>query len=231
MNNSSRFLKSVVMICLLTIIIPVTNAQNDPGDKFPQLLFKKFIPGTIMLKSGKSTTANLNYNTVEEEMLFEQGVNYMVINKLEDVDTIVIDNRKFVPVGAAFYEVITNGKLSLYIQHKNRFAPVPGKTAYGMSSPTLGPSAINTVRGAGRQVRTLELPDNVTISAATVYWARVDKEMIKFTTERQFLKILPGKEDQVKAFIKRNDIDIKSPEKLWALGNFCNRLIIDELMK
>ena len=35
-----------------------------------------------MMKSGETKSALLNYNTVDEEMLFEQNGNYMVINKL-----------------------------------------------------------------------------------------------------------------------------------------------------
>jgi hypothetical protein len=231
MKYSGRFLQTILMTLLVLIIIPEINAQNDPGDKFPQLLFKKFLPGTIKLKSGKTTTANLNYNTIDEEMLFEQGSNYLVINRIEDVDTVIIDNRKFVTVGPAFYEVVNTGKLSLYIQHKNKFAPVPGKSAYGLTSQTLGPTAVNTVRGGGGQVRYLEMPENVTISPATVYWARVDKEMMKFSTERQFTKIFPGKEDQIKDFIKKNDINIKSAEGLHMLGKYCNELLIGEIMK
>jgi hypothetical protein len=231
MKYSRKFFLPFILLAVFTIFIQDIHAQNDPGDKFPQLLFKKFLPGTIKLKSGKTNPASINYNTVNEEMLFEQGTNYFVINRIEEVDTITIDNRKFVPVGLVFYEVVCDGKLSLYIEHKNRFAPVSGKTAYGMSSPTLGPTAVNTVRGGGSQVRYLEMPDNVTLSAATVYWARVDKDMIKFTNERQFLKILPGKEEQIKAFMKKSDIDIKSPGSLRLLGEFCNDLIIKELMK
>jgi hypothetical protein len=78
---------------------------------------------------------------------------------------------------------------------------------------------------AGGQVRTLELPDNMEISQATVYWARIGNVMNKFTTERQFIKIFPGKEDEIKAFIKKSDIDIKTPDGLLKLGNFCSEIM------
>jgi hypothetical protein len=46
--------------------------------------------------------------------------------------------------------------------------------------------------------------------------------MSKFTTERQFAKIFPGKEDKIKDFFKKSKIDIKTAEGLKMLGKFCN---------
>jgi hypothetical protein len=175
------------------------------------------------MKSGETKSALLNYNTVDEEMLFEQNGNYMVINKLDEIDTIYLQNRKFVPVGQVFYEVIVKGHVSLYIQQRNRFTPVGTKTAYGITSQTVGPSSVSTVRGQG-QSRNLEIPPNVTISPAIVYWAKVDGVMNKFTTEKQFIKIFPGKEDKIKGYLKNSRLELKSREGLLEAGKFCNEL-------
>jgi hypothetical protein len=182
------------------------------------------------MKSGISNPAILNYNTVDEEMLFEQNTSYFVINRIEDVDTIFLQNRVFVPMEQALYEVVASGKLSLFIQHKNRLTPMPSKSAYGLTSQVNGPTSVRVVRGGG-QIRNLELPPNMELSASTQYWARYDNTMFKFTNEKQFLKIFPENADQIKAFIKKSDLDIKSPSGLRLLGKFCNDLIVKELMK
>lgn len=209
------------LVLNLFIICPELSGQTDPAAAFPQLLFPNFSKGIIIMKSGKPNSALLNYNTVDEEMIFEQNGGYMVINKLDEIDTIILQNRKFVPVEQIFYEVIVTGHVALYIQHKCRFAPVGSKTAYGLTSQTLGPTSVSTVRG-GNQVRNLELPPNVTVTPAIVYWAKIDGVMNKFTTERQFLKIFPGMEDKIKGFMKNSKLDIKTREGLLELGNFCN---------
>jgi hypothetical protein len=210
-------------IFIMLIISPELSGQTSPAGTFPQLLFPNFSRGIIMMKSGKTTSAFLDYNTVEEEMLFEQNGNYMVINKPDEIDTISLQNRKFVPVEQAFYEVIVKGHVSLYIQHRNRFTPVGTKTAYGITSPTAGASSVSTVRGQG-QSRNLEMPPNVTISPAIVYWVKMDGVMSKFTTERQFIKIFPGMEDKIKGFLKNSKLDLKSREGLLQTGKFCNEL-------
>jgi hypothetical protein len=112
----------------------------------------------------------------------------------------------------------------LFIQHKSRYAPVGSNTAYGLKTQTLGPSSVQSVK-VGNQVRQIDLPDNVTISPATVYWVRINGQMNKFTNERQFLKLFPDVEDKLKEFIKKNKIDFKSGEDLIKLGNFCNGLV------
>ncbi len=215
----------IIFLFLYLFSIPTElSGQTDPDNPFPQLLFPSFTRGIIKMKSGKTNTASLNYNTVDEEMVFDQKGVYMVLDKPEEIDTVYMQNRKFVPVEKAFYEVVVNGPVSLYIQHKSRYAPVGSNTAYGLTSQTLGPTAVSTVR-VGNQVRNLELPENVKVSPATVYWVRRNNEMNKFTTERQFLKIFPDKENEIKEFIKNSRLDLKTREDLIKLGNFCNGIV------
>jgi len=220
-SQNKKIGRLILFAAILSVVPFGLSGQNETKRPYPQLLFPEFSNGVIKMKSGKTSTASLNYNTVDEEMLFEQNAQFYVVAKMDEIDTIIINDRKFVPVDKAFYEVIVKGNISIYIENRNRFAPVATKTAYGMTSQTNGPSAINTVRRAG-QMRTLEIPDNQEISEATLYWVKVGGVMNKFTTERQFTKIFPGKEDKIKDFFKKSKIDIKTAEGLKILGKFCN---------
>lgn len=175
------------------------------------------------MKDGRQLAATVNYNIVDEEMIFLQNGTYMALENPQEIDTVFIQKMKFVPVDKAFYEVVSKGPVVIYIQHKGKYTPVGSPTAYGMTSKTLGPTKVLTMR-AGNQVRQIELPDNVEVTPATVNWVQKNKEMIKFTGEKQFLKIFPEYEGKLKEFIKTNKIDIKSPEDLARLGNFCNSI-------
>ena len=73
-------------------------------------------------------------------------------------------------------------------------------------------------------MRFLEVPDNVTVSPAIVYWANINGEMKKFTSQNQFIKLFPDKEEKIKEFIKVNNVDLKSREGLMNTGNFINSL-------
>ena len=71
--------------------------QTNTGGKFPQLLFPDFNKGIVQMKTGKTNSALLDYNTVDEEMLIEQNGGCYVLSKPEDIDTIYLQNRKFIP--------------------------------------------------------------------------------------------------------------------------------------
>jgi hypothetical protein len=204
-------------------MLPDLHAQTDQSKPLPQFLFPGFTKSLVKMKDGRQLTAILNYNMVDEEMIFDQKGIYMALEKPQEIDTIFLQNRAFVPVEKAFYEVVATGNVSIYIQHKSRYSPVGSNTAYGLKTQTLGPSSVRTV-SVGNQVREIEVPDNVTVSPATVFWVKTGDKMDKFTTERQFLKLFPDLEEKLKEFIKTNRIDIKSREDLIRLGQFCNGL-------
>jgi hypothetical protein len=219
--------KNVGLILLASLLFSIStdlSAQTDPNNKYPQFLFQTFTRSIVKMKSGKLNTAMLNYNTVSEEMVFDQKGVYMVLDKPEEIDTVFMQNRKFVLVGKAFYEVLVNGPAVFYIQYKSHYVPVGSTTAYGLTSQTNGPTAVLTAQ-SGNQIRSVELPPNVTVSPATVYWVKRDNNMSKFTNERQLLKIFPGKENEIKEFIKNSKLDLKSREDLLKIGNYCNELV------
>jgi hypothetical protein len=219
-----RIIPGSLFTLIMYFFMSDLHGQTGSDRTLPQFLFPDFTKSIIKMKDGRTLTAVLDYNMVDEEMVFEQKKVYMVLDKPLEIDTVYLHNRLFIPVEKAFYEVIVKGNVPLYIQHKARYVPVSSSTAYGMKSPTLGPTSVLTVR-SGNQMRSVDLPENVTISLATVYWVKIGNEMHKFATEKQFLKLFPEKEGELKEFIKKSRLDIKTREDLIKLGNFCNGLI------
>jgi hypothetical protein len=214
----------IAVVFFISFIFPGFIAgQSSQQKALPQFLFDQFSRGIIKMKDGRQMKATIDYNTVNEEMIFQQGTKYMLLDKPEEIDTVYIQGIKFIPQGRCFYEVAWEGPVSIFIENKAKYTQVATTTAYGMKSPTNERINVTSVQG-GNQVRNLELPDNVTIVPATVYWVKVNGTMNKFTNEKQFLKIFPGSEDKIKEFIKTSKIDIKSPEGLKSLGNFCSSL-------
>ena len=175
------------------------------------------------MKDGRKLSAIIDYNMLDEKMVFEQKGIYMILDKPYEIDTVYLDNSKFVYNNDAFFEVAGHGPVTIFIQHKCHLSPAGSATAYGMTSKTLGPTAVWSMN-SGNQFRNLDLPPNVEISDITVYWVLTDGKMNKFLNERQLLKCFPGYETQIKDFIKSSKIDIKTSEGLKEMANFCNSL-------
>jgi hypothetical protein len=216
-------IQKLIVTLVIGLLTSGINAQNTVTQPLPQFLFPDFAKGIVKMKDGRKLAAVLNYNMVDEEMIFEQNKQYMVVDKPEEIDTVYLQNRKFVYIDRAFFEVAASGKVTLFIQHKSRYSEKGTPTAYGMSTKTSANYKYSSVQ-TGNQVRFLEIPDNITVSPAIVYWANINGEMKKFTSQNQFIKLFPDKEEKIKEFMKVNNIDLKSREGLMNTGNFINSL-------
>ena len=214
--------RSVFAIALLYVVVPLT-AQTDTITNLPQFLYPNFTKSIVKLKTGVSLTAVLNYNTVSGKMAFYQNGTLMNLNKPETVDTIFMQNVKFVFNENAFYEVLLNAPVSLFIQHKSDLTSQGKPAAYGTPSETAGSTSISKLYSD--KAYNLKLPENFKVTPSPVYWARINNVMQRFTSERQFLKIFPTKEDKIKKFINKSNINIKKQDDLIKLVTYCNELI------
>ncbi len=222
--NKPNFIFTIFFAIAILFCFTDSNAQTTETSPLPQFLFPSFTKSIVLLKDGTIWSANFNYQMVDEEMVFIEKGRYLVPEKPTEIDTIYIQDRPFIPVDRAFFEVILNDHISLYIQHKSKYSSVGTPTAYGLTSQTNSPTTGSIAR-AGNQVRTLDMPVNVQVTPSKVFWVKTQGEMKKFTTERQFLRMFPEDEAQLKEYIEKNKIDIYSSDDLLKLGKFCSEIL------
>jgi hypothetical protein len=214
--------RTILAIVLLNLVVPLI-AQTDSIENLPQYLYHSFTKSSLKLKTGESYTGILNYNTITEKMIFYQNGTLKTLNKPETVDTIFLQNTKFVFYENVFYEVLLNAPVSLFIQHKSNLIS-PGKpAAYGVSSETASSTSISQLYSD--KAYNLKLPDSYKVTPAPVYWIRINNVMQKFSSERQFVKLFQTKADDIKEYIDKANINIKKQIDIIKLVTFCNELI------
>ncbi len=212
-------------ISLLLIVISAWTAQimgQDEGvTSLPQFLLPEFTEGTIRLKNGQTRSLPLNYNLLTERMVYMQdGKPYDLIG-VETIDTIRIQEWCFIPVGRNFYELAVKDRITLLIQHRGSLIP-PGKPApYGGVSHTSATTSYSSINVDGATYN-LKMPSDFSVSVNPVFWIRIDYQMYSFTKQSQFLKIFPGRENELKSFIKKNKIKFDKKEHLVRLIQYCN---------
>jgi len=101
---------------------------------------------------------------------------------------------------------------------------------YGIKSRSVGPTQqkrfeLSDVTYRGGQVAFIDLPPNVEIINASVFWVRKNNKLEKFSNERQFLKIFPEYKSDLIKYIKKENIKFNSPENVIRLGNYYNEII------
>lgn len=223
MIRTIRSAKNIICLAILACIAIPVIAQEDSAVNLPNFLFPRFTKSVIKLKSGQVSSAVLNYNIIDQEMVFRQNEGYMVLSNPQLVDTVYIANRTFIPFKIGFYELIMSGAVTLFIQYKSDLESVGTPTGYGATSQTTHATPQRQMYGPFGTVD-LNIPDGYKIVDKTEYWVRKNDVMEKFSSKRQFLKIFKEKEKELSKFIDENDIKFKNINDIVKLFNYCNEL-------
>jgi len=206
-----------MLYCLLTY---GTFAQVHTVKQLTQYLFADFGEGSVLQKSGTVTKTILNYNTLTQEMIFKQGDQFLALDKLYEIDTVFLNNKKFVPAGQLFYEVGTITRIPLFIQHASEIIPPGSETGYGKSQTT-AITNVTDLKSSGRAYA-LSLPDEYTFRNQTTYLLRKDGHFITVKNVKDVKNVFPAKENLIDDFVKTNKISFKKAEDVIKLIEFCN---------
>jgi len=182
-------------------------------------LFPEFSKGVVLMKNGMKNEASLNYNSLTEEMIFENNGIKLAVSQLDKIDTIFIKNRKFIPVNNKFFEIVYQSKYTLFAEHKCSIKD-PGKpSGYGGTSQTSATTTYSSYFSGG-QVYELKLPEGYQTKPFVDYWLRKDGQINKFLSLRQLSKFFSDKEDLFKVFVKKQDVKYDNETSLVELIKF-----------
>lgn len=215
------------MLLLLSGILLTANVRGQVLDSsqityLSHYVFPAFVKGSVRQKGGGTQETMLNYNSMTQEMVFVQNGNNMALGQTENIDTVFIENRKFIPVGAVFYEVVPAGSMPLYINHKCKVIPPGNAAGYGTTSQTSSPGNISRLANNAMSY-SLKLPDDYKIIAETEFLLKKDNEYLRISTAKQAAKLFPAKSDEIQDYVKKNKINFKSREDMIKLVKFCNQ--------
>ncbi len=213
---------SGVAALLALLLIPASlNAQSDSLVNLPNLLLPRFTNSLVKMKSGEKRRAVLNYNLIDQEMVFMQRGQFYVLDDPQLIDTVYMANRTFVPFEKGFYELAVTGPATLFIQHKAYAESLGVPTAFGARSQTTSYNYVKMIFGGNGAIN-LKFPDEFTIADDTEYWIRKEDVMVGFKSQRQFLKIFPEKKKEIDKYISENQVDFKNEQSIISLVQYCN---------
>lgn len=176
-------------------------------------MFPEFSKGVVLMKNGVKNETSLNYNCLTEEMIFNDKGTKLALGQLEQIDTVFVNGRKFLPWNNRFIELIYHSTYSLFAEHKCKIKD-PGKpAAYGGTSQTSATTSYSSYFSGG-QVYDLKLPEGTETNPFTEYWLRKNDKLVKFLNVRQLVKLFGEKEVLCKEYIKNNDVKYDDQESL-----------------
>lgn len=193
------------------------HAQDKPLE-LSHYVFPEFTPGQVLMKNGVKNIVALNYNTLSEEMIFDdKGVKLAISDEqLNAIDTVFIANRKFVRLEKSFLELAA-ATPRLYIEYKCRIK-YPGKvngpggrTSQTSSSETYTPTDFRRI------IYEVVLPNGYDTNPYRYYWIEKDGALKKFKNLNQLAKLYPNKKSLYKDYIKKHAVDYNNQESIIEL--------------
>ncbi len=218
-----RSFKVYLAFAFLLVTFPVQGlSQKRPAVNMEQYLFPEFSECTIRSKAGTISHEIANYNTITGKMAFMKDSLIYGIPTIIQADTVIINNRRFVPFGENFYEVLLEAPIPLFVHHESRLTGPGQPVGYGTSKL----SKVNTYvqEGTSRGVYSLDIPADYEIRYLPVFWIRLDGNMHSFINRSQLTKLLPGRKKEIERFIKAERIRMSDPEEVKKVVEYCNEL-------
>jgi hypothetical protein len=214
-------LRLILWTCLIAGNTGSLPGQGESQESQPQFLFPAFYDSKVLMSSGEVKNLKMNYNSLSETMVYMSGNDIYDLTNPGIVDTVFIQNRKFIPVGKAFYEVLKGGVMPLYCQTKSELKPVGRDAGYGSKSLTSAITSYANISSSGANYN-LKIPPDYVVDTRFIYWIN---KTISFETERQFLKLFPEKAEELKAYIKKNRLKFEKPDHVIEMVSYCAELI------
>ncbi len=217
-------MKKVIILFFLCAACFPGNAQTTADGSMPQFLFQEFSMGRVKMKNGQVQNSILNYNIVTEKMVYENGKDLYDMTNTELIDTVFVQNSMFVPSGKVFFEVLLAAPVSLFVQHTGSVMPPGAPAGYGGTSQVSSTKKLSGVELSSGYYN-LKLPKDYQVQINPVYWIRAGKEYSSFINDRQFLKLFPEKEAELKKYIKDNRIKFSRQSDIVKLAWHYNEII------
>ena len=215
--------------CILTTIfffIASTKLFAQDTKSNSPYVFPEFVKATVLQKGGAMLEAQMNYNMVTQEMLFTKDGTNLVLDNYENIDTLYLNSRKFVPARRVFLEKLTNTAIPLYILSKGR-AMLGGSAAIDRPNNTAigGLVGVKGQKGDPSKITSydLHLPNGYQFVPENEYWLQKGGSFYPTINLKKFVGLFPGKEEQINAFIKQNNISMAKTDDMIKLIEFCNK--------
>jgi len=204
-----------VLCCFNTLL-----AQEELGNGF---LFPQFEKGSVVFKNRSQTAALLNYNMLQQEMLFQDADNtIMALSNPTEVLVVIIGERRFFPVSSKgiFYEAVEAGKDYFYVQHKAIMISQGKGSAYGGYSQTSSITSYGTFHGGSGETYRLNPDEKFKMKIEKYYYLQSGSNYKKFNTAKSLGKLFKGQGAKIEEFAKVHSIDFSNPDDITRIVEY-----------
>ena len=224
-------------ICLFAVFwVNSLFAQEELGDG---LLFPQFESGFVVFKKGSRVPAQLNYNMLQQTMLFlDNENNVMELAELNSILVVLIGERRFFPISSKgiFYEEVIAGEGSFFIQHRAVMLSQGKAAAYGGYSQTSAVTSIGSIQGGSMESQgtlgvlgvgrtELKVDEKFRMKRESGYFIKSGNSYKRFISAKTLGKLFKGQASKIQEYAKEQSIDFSNIEDIAKITEYAFSLM------
>lgn len=206
-------------IVFLLFWISLVNFNHIQAQSKRIMLFEEYGDGKVILKNKQEVVTKLNYDTANKKMMYlKDGVPMILMND-EQVDSVYIDNRRFISLHGLYLEVVAIDTKEVFIDWSIKERYKGNRGAYGQVTQNKVES-INTAYWTNSEYKK-QLVEVRELENSNNYWFFINDKPIKCKSIKDLIKVFPDRKNDILAFVNEKGIDFKNASDAVELIGYC----------
>lgn len=206
-------------LIFISILFPLMlQAQTDVQGVY---LLNEFTTSVATSKQGPPIKASFNYDCVKQQMQFEEEGEILKLESINNIDTLYLGDHKMVPYMNRFLEVVhIVPHYILLIDHKRKIINEGKRGAMGVTTQAGVEDLDLSKSGIAHKRMTMTDHSVHKCKDESGYVIIINNKSKKFNNTKSYIKIFPGKKEQIENYIKENQISFKEKAAVISLIDF-----------
>lgn len=191
-------------------------------------IFDEFKNGKAVYKNGAVVYAKLNYDPLNQRMLFLSPSDNALLEIVNpsDISYINIEGRMFEQIkGNLFYERINYNNFIFYIQWRYKAVSEGKPSGYGMTSTTSAITSVSVINKEGRAIP-LNVSEKFNYKPDNFYYIKINSTQKRFSSPDSLAKLFKVHKEEIKKYIKENKLDFDNPEDIKSAVEYCSQYTV-----
>ena len=204
----------------------IVKAGTNLNDYFPmkeRYLYPEFTQGKGFFQNNRIVPCLFNFNLLSGEIEFISSKDTLLIAKKQEIVSIVVARDTFY-YHDTYLQLIQGGSIKVYLRRGLKIQDIRKEGAMGSVNRSAASDSYSFLI-LGKRTLDLKPTEDILLQKTEEYlFSLRGGDYIPFT-KKNILRVIQGKDEVIKDFIKSNKIDFESREGILRMTDFVNILL------
>lgn len=217
-------MKKVLLVSIASLLFNIGAVGQNYTFNVDSLeyILPNFSMGSVLFTSGDRSVALLNINTFDNAVRFiDENKDTLIVKNEDEIEAVYVNNRFFSKWQRKYMELLNPaGETSVGVVRFINAIKKANTGAYGVASETTSVSSLSHMSDAGGSTYKLKNRAQYDLDYKEMYYICKGGK-VYIANSKGFQRIYPKQKEQIKTFIKENDIDFDNLDSIKKLYDYC----------